>query len=75
MDGLRTIICVLFAGAGLACSLGAGCTANDGGTGDPYYADGDAGRSFDDSDGYGRRYDEPAPPPPVQSNAGNDEEP
>ena len=62
MDGLRSIVCVLFAGLALAGSLGAGCTVNDGG-GDSYggdpYASRPADRSFSD-------YEEDAPPPPPQ---------
>ena len=63
MDGFRSIICVLFAGAGLACSMGAGCTVNDGGAGGDPYAQPGVSRSYDDSDGYTRHYDEPAPAP------------
>lgn len=59
MDGLRSIVCVLFAGLALVSSLGAGCTVSDGGAdsyGDPY-ATGRDQRSFSD-------YEEDAPPPP-----------
>lgn len=56
MDGFRSIVCVLFAIVGLACSLGAGCTVNDGGES---FADADPdGRSFSDYE------DDAAPPAP-----------
>ena len=54
MDGLRSIVCVLVGGLALGCSLGAGCTVNDGG-GDPYASDADQ-RSFSD-------YEDDALPP------------
>ena len=74
MDGFRATLCVLFTSAGLTCSLGAGCSADDGGApppADPYAA---APRTSQyDADGAVRRYDDGyAPAAPASADPDDD---
>ena len=72
MDGFRRTVCLLFASAALACPLGAGCTMDGSGGGnpggDPYAGPAQPPERDIDGDAYVRQYDDdgyaPTPPPP-----------